>query len=106
MEHAQKIRMKPSHLGLGILALCLLDCFATQHEWLTFPGVEGNPVMAWVITAWGWGFVWAAKGTLALIVLVVSGPLSRSLAGRAILWLALAVYAAICVMHFVIEVAS
>lgn len=47
--------MKPSHLGLLILALCLLDCAATHREWLTFPGVEGNPAMAWVIGAWGWG---------------------------------------------------
>lgn len=94
------------HLGLGILALCLLDCLATQREWLAFPGVEGNPAMAWVIGACGWGAVWALKLALGTIVLLVAGPLYRSLPGRCLLWLALAVYTVICFIHGVIALAS
>lgn len=98
--------MKPCYLGLLILALCLLDCFATHREWLTFPGMEGNPVMAWVIAAWGWGAVWCLKAGVGTIVLMFAGPLYRSIVGRCLLWLALAVYTAICGVHLLIVIAS
>lgn len=101
-----RIYFKPRWIGLAVLLLCLLDTACTHREWLALPSVEGNPLMAAVLESCGWPAVWLIKCALALAVLALAGPLYRTLAGRLMLWTALAVYCAVCCLHALIALCA